>query len=245
MSRVICWFSCGVPSTVALILSRRLYGADLTVATYTEAGGEHPDNKRYLKDVERRLGLGVIRIKSTKYKGIDDVFVRERFLRGRTGARCTVEMKKEPRRKFQTDGDVHIFGYTNDKKDRKRAFRLQKQNPEIYCRFPLVEMGLKRKDCFRTVIKDYQLKPPITYEQGLPNANCLGCVKSESPTYWLRVKELFPSVFWRRANQERDLNFALCRVNKKPIFLDELTPDLSTGKMEPITCDFLCGALDE
>ncbi len=85
MSRVIAWFSCGVPSTVALHYALYDYGS-LAFPAYTITGSEHPDNKRYMEDVEKSFNVKVKKIKSNGYKSIDDVFVRTKFLRGQKGA---------------------------------------------------------------------------------------------------------------------------------------------------------------
>ena len=100
--RVICWFSCGATSAIATKLAINKYKDthDLHIC-YTDPGAEHPDNKRFLKDCQRWFGMKVEILKSDKYKDIWEVYEKTRYLVGVGGARCTTEMKKLVRRKYQ------------------------------------------------------------------------------------------------------------------------------------------------
>lgn len=241
--RIVCWFSCGVPSAVAAKLAIDKFSKGSVVVCYTDTSSEHQDNGRFLSDVQEWLGVEITVLRSKKYKDINDVFQREKFLRGPRGARCTTEMKKVPRYNFERPDDLHIFGYTNDKRDKKRAFDFKERNFDLKMEFPLIEVGLNRSDCMK-IIRDAGIELPKMYRLGFPNNNCVGCVKSESPDYWLNIKEHFPDVFKIRAIQERKLNYALCRIKKVPVFLDELTEEMRTGRIAPMSCDFLCGEVE-
>ena len=65
-------FSAGASSAVAAILGR----ADRLV--YAETGAEHPDNQRFIADIERHMGIDVVRLRSEKYADTWDVWERER-----------------------------------------------------------------------------------------------------------------------------------------------------------------------
>ena len=65
-ARVVVWFSCGAPSAVAAKLALVKYGERVVVA-YCDTGSEHEDNKRFLVNCERWLGVDVTRLKSAKY----------------------------------------------------------------------------------------------------------------------------------------------------------------------------------
>ena len=47
------------------------------------------------------------------------------------------------------------------------------------------------------------ITPPAIYALGYPNANCIGCVKAASPTYWNLVRKTHPEVFEERAEDEQ------------------------------------------
>lgn len=237
MNSVIAWFSCGVTSAVAAKLTIQKYGERVELV-YIDTSSEHPDNKRFLSDVALWLGRDIVILHSTKYGDIDDVFDRNRYLRGPQGARCTVEMKKKVRQDYQREGNKQIFGY--HAKEKARAERFTRANPEIDLEYPLIDAGLDHDDCM-TIILHAGIAIPIMYTLGFNNNNCIGCVKAEGAGYWNRTRLHFPDVFDRRARQERKLGYALVRQEKTPVFLDELNPTCGLDKQEPaIQCGLLC-----
>lgn len=78
---------------------------------------------------------------------------------------------------------------------------------------------------------------------GYPNANCIGCVKATSPTYWNHVRRKHPAIFRERAEQSRELGARLVRVKKQRLFLDELDPEAKGRPMKNM--DFECGIFCE
>lgn len=84
---------------------------------------------------------------------------------------------------------------------------------------------------------------PRSYEQGYPNANCKGCPKATSPTYWNHTRRIDPLVFKARAELSRELGAKLVRVNNQRIYLDELDPNAVGKPMKNM--DFECGIFCE
>ena len=79
------------------------------------------------------------------------------------------------------------------------------------------------------------------YRLGYPNANCIGCVKATSPTYWNLVRRTFPDVFTDRAAQSRRLGARLARLDGQRIFLDELPPDAQGRPLKQMPeCGLFC-----
>jgi len=91
--RRLCWFSCGAASAVAAKLTLERGPAEIVYCNTLQS--EHPDNARFLADVERWLGVKVQIISSAKYQTIDEVFERERFMSGVGGAKCTTRVEEE------------------------------------------------------------------------------------------------------------------------------------------------------
>ena len=73
-----------------------------------------------------------------------DVWDKRSYMAGINGAVCTTEMKVIPRLDFQRPDDVHVFGYTADKKDRKRFDVLKETYFELTVRAPLIEAGITK-----------------------------------------------------------------------------------------------------
>jgi hypothetical protein len=235
--RTIVWFSCGAASAVAAKLTPK------AVLVYCETGSEHPDNERFLSDVEDWCGRKVKRLKSTEYQDTWDVWEKRRYLAGVAGAPCTTALKVEPRLMYQYPTDIHVFGYTNDGNDRNRASRLKENYPELKIKTPLISRYLTKSACI-SLISRAGIKPPILYGLGFQNNNCIPCVKATSPSYWALIRKEFPKQFARMAKLSRELDVRLCKLKDERIFIDEIP--LSHPTVDPIqpSCDFLCQAAE-
>lgn len=239
--RVLAWFSCGAASAVAAKLAVEEYGESCEVCYCWTMSTEHPDNARFLSDIEKWLGKPITILQSQTFATVDDVFKARRYLSGIKGAPCTGEMKKVPRLNYQRPNDVHIFGYTAEEATRIRLF--QDAYPDIKTEWPLLERGLSKTDCL-AVLKFSGIALPVMYQLGFRNNNCLGCVKATSGVYWDKVRRLFPSVFARRVAQSRAYGVRLVRHKGKRIFLDELPSGPFRGQEESISCGPDCGIVE-
>lgn len=229
--RLVVWFSCGAASACAL----KLVADREPLAVYCDVSSdEHPDNARFLRDVEQWTGVTVQKIKSAKYGSVEEVFEARQYMAGTAGAPCTVEMKKMPRFTFQRADDTHIFGMSTD--ERKRIAGFEADNHDLNLSWPLVDAGMSKADCLQ-MLKDAGIALPVKYLQGYENNNCHGCVKATSPHYWNLVRKTNPEVFARRCEQSRRIGAKLVRYKGERIYLDELPPDAA----EVITEDLSCG----
>lgn len=234
-SRVVVWFSCGAASAVAASLAVGDYGKERVEVVYCDVlADEHPDNARFLDDMQSRLGIFVRIVGSYLYDTVDEVFEQTRYMAGVSGARCTTEMKKLPRREFQRPDDIHIFGFTADEQNRIATF--EANNPELHLDWILLRHNFTKKDCY-TLLEERDIKLPAMYELGYKNNNCLGCVKATSARYWNMVRRDFPDVFEARAKRSRELGVRLTRYKGERVFLDELPEDyLPAEPLEDISC---------
>lgn len=238
MTRSVSWFSCGAASAVAT----KLFKPD--IIAYCDVGSEHPDNARFMSDCEKWFEQKVTILKNPKFKDTWEVWEKRKYLAGIAGAPCTGELKVNPRLAFQRDDDVHVFGYTADGPDIARAEALQENWPELNCRYPLIERGLNKAACLDMIMRA-RLKPPLTYQLGFPNANCLPCVKATSPAYWALVRKEFPDHFNRMVELSRRLNVRLSRIGEDRVFIDEIPLDHPTTKPIAPDCDFLCAIAEQ
>lgn len=239
--RVLCWFSCGDASAAAAKMAVEKYGRLCEVLYCDTLAYEHPDNMRFLRDVEQWLGVTIRFLRNPDYTDIYDVFEKTRWLVGVNGARCTTELKKVPRKRYQRVDDLHVFGYTAD--EQVRIDRLLAENPEICTEFPLMRAGMSKRDC-HGMVRDAGIELPIMYRMGYRNNNCIGCVKGGAG-YWNKVRVDFPDHFAKMAAQERSLNAAINQRQVKGervrVFLDELDPQAGRYSNEPdIECGVLC-----
>jgi hypothetical protein len=204
---------------------------------YIETGSHHPDANRFLADCERWYQRDIKILRSDKYTDVFDVIKKTRYLNGPTGARCTAELKRKIREKFERENEVkgHVWGFDSDPKEKMRAKRMLDRYPNVQHIFPLIDQELSKEDCLNRLV-DAGIELPAMYRLGYSNANCVGCVKG-GKSYWARIRRDFPEVFDTMAKLEREIGRSCLRG----CFLDELPID--TPLTKPIVAD--CGSIGE
>ncbi len=235
--RIISWFSCGAASAVATKLTLSDYPKAIPV--YCETGQEHEDSKRFMADCVCWFNNQITCIRSEEYRDTWDVWEKTRWLAGIDGARCTTELKVKPRLDFQRPDDIHVFGYTADAADKKRADRLRDTYPELTIWTPLIDKGITKYSTL-AMLENAGIDIPVPYRLGFHNNNCKTCVKATSPDYWALVRRSYPEDFNRMAKLSRQLAVRLTRINGERIFIDEIPVDHPTTNPIAPSCDFLC-----
>lgn len=240
METIAVWFSCGAASAVAAMLTKIQYGDACSVRILNNPViEEDADNVRFLRDVEQWLELPIETVKNHKYPNCSAVEVWDKrgYMSGNTGAPCTLELKKMARQQFEMDNDIdwHVLGFTAEEEKRFCNFQERERRNTLPV---LIEAGLTKADCYR-YLQYAGIKPPIAYERGYPNANCKGCVKATSPTYWNHVRKVDPDVFEARSEQSRRIGAKLVRYKGERIYLDELPVNAKGRPMKNL--DFECG----
>lgn len=240
-SLIVVWFSCGAASAVAAKKTVEKYGKyhDVMVVNNPVAE-EHPDNQRFLKDIERWIGLPIIHATNTEVNTTScvDIWDRRKYMAGIKGAPCTMLLKKGARYEFECKHKInwHVLGFTADEKHRHEKFTWEERANVIPV---LIDEGITKPMCFE-ILREVGIDLPYIYKLGYPNANCIGCVKATSPTYWNLVRQTFPEVFEQRATQSREIGARLVRVKGKRMFLDELPADAKGGKIKSWECGIFC-----
>jgi hypothetical protein len=209
------------------------------VLAYCETGMEHPDNERFLNDLSRWTNFPITRLKSDKYADTWEVWEDRKYLSGFKGAPCTTELKIKPRVAFQRADDIHVFGYTEDPDDMRRAESLREHFFELTVQTPLISARLNRAACL-AIIERAGIELPALYALGYPNNNCIACVKATSPAYWALVRKTHPETFARMVELSRRLGARLCRIDGERAFIDEIPENHPTTDPVAPACDFLC-----
>jgi PP-loop superfamily ATP-utilizing enzyme len=241
---IVVWFSCGAASAVAAKKTIDRYGSDNTIRIVNNPiKEEHPDNQRFLRDVQDWLGIEIEFALNSKYPSAtcEDVWEKRQYMSGPSGAPCTVELKKRARQEWESNNnyDYIVLGFTADEKKRHERFVMTERADVLPV---LIEDGITKADCYR-IINEAGLRLPEIYNLGFPNANCIGCVKASSATYWNHVRETFPEVFKQRAEMSRRIGAKLAWYKGGRIFLDELPHDAKGRPMKNM--DFECGIFCE
>lgn len=240
---IVVWFSCGVASAVAAKKTIEKYGHMTNIRVVNNPiAEEHPDNMRFLRDVENWLGVPIESATNDKYPSCScvDVWEQLQFMGRGYYAPCTVHLKKEARHQWEekNHADWHVLGFSAEEKMRYDNFIWRSMSNVLPV---LIESNICKSDCIM-IVKDAGIQPPAIYRLGYPNANCIGCVKATSPTYWNHVRRTHPDVFRQRAKQSRALKARLVRVSGERIFLDELSSTITGRPMKNmyVECGIFC-----
>jgi len=238
------WFSCGAASAMAAKLTLSMYRnyADVRVV-YNPVIEEDEDNFRFLKDVEKWLGIDIELAKNDKYPeaSAEIVWSDRKFMSGPMGAPCTLELKKKARQQWEqrNNPDWNVLGFTYEEKKRHDRFVSSERDNVLPV---LIDAEYTKQQCIDALL-DAGIEPPRIYRMGYPNANCIGCVKASSPTYWNHVRKQHPEVFEKRAKQSREIGAKLAIVKGERIYLDELSPTAQGRALKSM--DFDCGIFCE
>jgi hypothetical protein len=238
------WFSCGAASAVASKRAIEKYGNRCNVRIVNNpVAEEDADNRRFLNDVAQWLGVPVETAINNKFPSGSavEVWDKVKFMSGPHGAPCTREIKKEARYQWEAINkpDWHVLGFTYDEIERHKMF-IKTERANL---LPvLIEDKITKRKCFQ-ILKEAGIELPRIYGMGYPNANCIGCSKATSPTYWNHVRKMHPNVFIQRAVQSRRIGAKLVRYKGTRIFLDELPSDAVGKPMKNM--NFECGIFCE
>jgi hypothetical protein len=238
------WFSCGAASAVAAKRTVERYGDRCNVRVINNpVAEEHEDNQRFLRDVEQWIGVEVETAVNKNFPSCSavEVWAKQKYMSGIAGAPCTYELKKQARQQWEAKNkaDWCVLGFTFDEQARAERFAKTERSNLLPI---LVSERITKADCFR-ILFAADIEIPMIYKLGYPNANCIGCCKATSPTYWNHVRSVHPEIFEQRATQSREIGARLVRVNGERMFLDELPEDATGNAMDGL--NFECGSFCE
>jgi tRNA U34 2-thiouridine synthase MnmA/TrmU len=114
---IVVWFSSGAASAVAAKKTIEKYKNIATIRIVNNPiKEEHSDNLRFLKDVEKWLGVEIEFAINDKYKECSavDVWKKRKFMSGPSGAPCTTELKRNARSQWEQQNkfDWLVLGFT-------------------------------------------------------------------------------------------------------------------------------------
>ena len=103
----VCWFSAGVSSFVAALLSK----PDKII--YIDIDDQHPDSMRFVNDCEKALGKEIEILKSP-YGNVDNACRAFGFIASAYGAKCTDVLKKRVRKEWERrhrEPMIYVWGF--------------------------------------------------------------------------------------------------------------------------------------
>lgn len=230
---IICWWSGGLTSAVACKKAIEKWDAH---PVYIETGAHHPDTLRFKADCEKWYGKQIETIQTNKYEDHFSVLKQTKYVNGPAGARCTTELKRKVRERWEKDKDIKGYVWGFDPKEPQRVERMKTAQPAYIHYFPLIEENITKQDCVY-IVQAAGIEIPEMYKLGFNNNNCIGCVKG-GMAYWNMIRKHFPENFDRMAKLEREIGSSCLRA----YFLDELPLNAGRGT-PPLVQD--CGATGE
>ncbi len=246
-ARTVAQFSCGAASACATKLAIERDGDKVEVVNAFIAD-EDADNRRFLEDCQRWFGRQITVLRDTKYGASPaNVWRKARFIVNRNGAPCSRALKKDVLRAHYRPSDTIVLGFTADARDVDRLDRYIDANASVKVWAPLIEAGLKKKDCFDMVTKA-GIELPRMYRLGYHNANCPKCPKG-GMGYWNKIRVDFPENFEEMAAIQDVLGpgsyFFRDRHTGERISLRQLDPTAGRFSEEPsLSCGAVCEQLD-
>lgn len=216
------WVSCGAASAAAAIIAVRDYGDMCNVRLLNNPiKEEHSDNQRFISDLSEYLGYPIEKVINPKWPNcsIFEVFEKRRFMSSPYGAPCTSELKKHARQYWENNNKVdwHVMGFTYDEKRRYDRFVMTERENVLPI---LIDRKMTKDDCGKMIVS-LGLVMPKVYDLGMPNANCVGCVKASSPTYWNLIRNIDAIRFNELSEMSRDIGAKLARVHPKWLYFCE------------------------
>lgn len=204
---IICWWSGGVTSAVAIHLAIELYEKERIRIIFIDTFNEDDDTYRFKEDCERWYGIPIETITAIggEYKRIQDVWYKYKSLNVATGAICSSQLKRVVREKWEAENKFthQVFGF--DISESKRAIGMKLNVPKSKAIFPLMMHAFSKKDCIE-ILKYEFISIPLAYWLGFHNNNCLktGCVQG-GMGYWQKMWKERRITYLRMAVIEKQL----------------------------------------
>lgn len=206
-NKIICWWSGGITSSVACKIAIDLFGLDRCVFIFIDTMNEDDDTYRFFEDCQKWYGKEIQVEQNEKYNSIQEVWRKFKSLNVAHGAICSSELKREVRLRIEKEMkdqyDYQIFGFDIDEPKRARAMRLNYPNSKAI--FPLLMLGMSKKDCIKFVL-NAGIEVPKTYQLGFSNNNCFktGCIQG-GIGYWQKIRDEYPEKFEAMSAIEHEL----------------------------------------
>lgn len=206
---VVAWWSGGVTSAVTCKICADWFGDNVRFI-FMDTKNEDESTYVFKNQCEAWYGKEIETISNENYSNIKEVWLKYMALNNATGAICSSELKRDIRRKFETNNSYSYQAFGFDIDEMKRARGMKANNPESRPIFPLISNLLTKKDCIKIIQAENNLFMPLelprTYQLGYGNNNCwqTGCVKG-GIGYWQKIQKEFPDKFEAMAQTEHEL----------------------------------------
>ena len=113
-------FSGGKDSLATLLLVIEKFGKKYLEVIFCDTGWESPVTYQHIKDVEGKLNIKVIFLKSKKYNGFYDLSIKKKRVASPKARFCTEELKVKPMIDYILSKREHIIIYQGIRAEESR-----------------------------------------------------------------------------------------------------------------------------
>lgn len=217
MRRVVVGFSGGVTSAWCAGWALRNFPREEVVLLWHDTKEEDEDTYRFKDAMAAALGMPIT--EKSDGRSVTEVARDEGVVPNDRMAFCSRILKQEQGLKYiheiQEQGVteiIRVFGFSANEPE-----RIQRQTVygwkmatfwcEVSTRFPIVETGTTKQECWDWCNCTMGVPPPRMYEWS-DHANCPGCFRGKK-TYWLAVAEHRPDIYQKRIELEDELGHTI------------------------------------
>lgn len=124
----------GKDSTATAIYMLKKYPKQQLRFIFADTGWEHPITYKYIKYLEKRLKIRILKVKSKKFKNMEDLCIAKKMFPNRLKKFCTTELKLVPildlynRYKAKGYRVISVVGIRKDESTKRKGEQLWKTN---------------------------------------------------------------------------------------------------------------------
>lgn len=212
-------FSGGKDSTALLLWARE--NLDDYIVVWMDTGWEHDITYAYVDYIDRELiGGNLIRLKSDKYNGFEDLAIKRGRVPSTKARFCTQELKLFPVMKFYDTlrDEYEIHSYVGIRADESFSrSKMKEVNFDldyfgVWIHRPLLKW--KAEDVF-AIMKKHNVEPNPLYKMGMKRVGCMPCIMSNHKDMREIVKR-FPDVVDRIRELEQKIGRSFFSANYIP-----------------------------
>jgi 3'-phosphoadenosine 5'-phosphosulfate sulfotransferase (PAPS reductase)/FAD synthetase len=189
MNEVVC-YSMGICS--AYIAARLQDECQKPICVFSDTKREDVDTYRFGHEVAERWQLNLT--EASRGEDLWEYFRKSKMIPARQISSCSRVFKIEPFQQWLSTQEPSqvSYGYDVTEEDRMEKMIARWPFEQHKPRFPLIEWGITKEECFGYFLK-HGIEPPRIYDH-FNHANCLPCKNFREPD-WKALQYHYPAIF--------------------------------------------------